>query len=51
MEKLSGLAFGKPRRGKPKTDAERRATHKAVHGTSKLPPRGSGLRGRSRLFK
>ena len=29
--------------GNPKTEAERRATHKAKFGTSKLPPRGTGL--------
>ena len=33
------------RYGKPKTNAERRETHKAKYGTSKLPPRGTG-RGR-----
>lgn len=32
------------RLGKPLTDAQRRARHKARFGTSKLPPRGSGLR-------
>jgi len=31
------------RLGKPKTDDERRATHRARYGTSKLPPRGTGL--------
>lgn len=29
--------------GHPKTEAERRATHKARFGTTKLPPRGTGL--------
>jgi len=33
----------KRRRGKPKTNAERRRTHKAKYGTSTLPPRGTGL--------
>jgi len=32
------------RLGRPLTDAERRARHKSRFGTSKLPPRGSGLR-------
>ena len=41
---MRGNAFGQPRRGNPKTDAERRATHKAVYGgNSKLHPRGTGL--------
>lgn len=35
----------KPRRkGKPRTTAERRKRHKARFGTTKLPPRGSGLK-------
>ena len=29
--------------GNPKTEAERRATHRALFGNSPLPPRGSGL--------
>lgn len=37
---------GRGRGGHPKTDAERRETHKEVHGTEDLPPRGSGLRRR-----
>jgi len=36
------------RLGKPLTDAQRRARHKARFGTSKLPPRGSGLRNNPR---
>ena len=35
---------GKRRMGKPRTDAERRKRHKSLYGTSKLPPRGTGLR-------
>lgn len=31
------------RKGNPKTDAQRRALHKKLYGTSKLPPRGTGL--------
>jgi len=30
--------------GRPRTDAERRRRHKALFGTSKLPPRGTGLK-------
>jgi len=32
------------RYGKPRTEAERRARHKRLFGTSKLPPRGTGLK-------
>ena len=36
---------GKNRRlGNPKTDEERKATHFKKYGTTKLPPRGSGLK-------
>ena len=31
------------RRGKPRTEAERKQRHKRLYGTSKLPARGSGL--------
>ena len=31
------------RAGHPRTDAERRERHKARFGSSKLPPRGTGL--------
>ena len=31
------------RRGKPRTEEERRRRHQRLYGTSKLPPRGSGL--------
>jgi len=34
---------GIPRRGQPKTEEERLATHQEKYGSSKLPPRGSGL--------
>jgi len=40
---MDGNAFGRPRRGRPKTDAERRATHKAVYGNTKLPERGARM--------
>jgi len=40
---MNGNAFGRPRRGRPKTEAERRATHKALYGNTKLPSRGTGL--------
>lgn len=32
------------RRGKPRTDAERKVIHKKIYGTEKLPPRGTGLK-------
>jgi len=32
------------RNGRPKTDAERRATHSKKYGSSKLPKRGTGLK-------
>lgn len=31
------------KRGKPRTNAQRRKRHKKLYGTTKLPPRGSGL--------
>lgn len=40
----SGLGLsGIPRRGQPKTEAERLASHQSRYGSSKLPPRGTGL--------
>ena len=40
----SGLGVGgRPRGGRPKTEAERRATHRALFGNEELPPRGTGL--------
>ena len=39
MDKMSKRRYGRPR-----TDAERRKRHKALYGTTKLPPRGTGLR-------
>lgn len=35
---------GQRRYGNPRTDEERRKRHQQIHGTSKLPPRGTGLR-------
>lgn len=35
---------GQRRLGHPRTDEERRRRHKALYGTDKLPPRGTGLR-------
>jgi len=32
------------RYGRPKTDEERRATHRVIYGTEELPPRGTGLK-------
>jgi len=36
------MAAGARRKGNPRTEAERKARHKALHGTTKLPPRGTG---------
>jgi len=48
---MTGLgAAGIPRRGKPKTEEERMATHMARFGNTELPPRGTGLRRRFRGF-
>lgn len=38
------IRAGGRRMGKPRTDAERRKRHKRLFGTSKLPPRGTGLK-------
>lgn len=38
------MAAGARRMGKPRTDAERRIRHKKIHGTTELPPRGTGLK-------
>ena len=35
---------GNRRYGRPRTNAQRRARHKKLYGTSKLPPRGTGLK-------
>ena len=50
MQQRSGFPLQNPigdamprRYGKPRTNAERRKRHKAKYGTSKLPPRGTGL--------
>jgi len=39
---------GQRRFGNPRSEAERRARHKSLYGTTKLPPRGTGLRRRRR---
>lgn len=36
------MAYDYPKYGKPRSDAERRRRHKKLHGSGKLPPRGSG---------
>ena len=42
---ISGIGQGgTPRLGKPKTEEERLAMHKALYGTENLPPRGTGLK-------
>jgi len=41
----SGLGVGgAPRKGKPKTEEERKEEHIRRYGTEKLPPRGTGLK-------
>jgi len=35
---------GRRRRGRPRTEKERRRRHRRLHGSSKLPPRGSGFK-------
>jgi len=42
---------GLRRYGRPRTDAQRRARHKKLYGTTKLPPRGTGLLGRVRNIR
>jgi hypothetical protein len=34
----------KRRYGKPRTEAQRKARHKSLYGTAKLPKRGTGLK-------
>jgi len=36
--------LAKRRMGNPRTNEERKARHKKLYGTTKLPPRGSGLK-------
>ena len=44
-EEFLGLgATGIPRRGKPKSEYERMLTHYSRFGTTKVPPRGTGLK-------
>mgnify|MGYP000689843774 CR=1 FL=1 len=44
---LSGLGVGgQPRLGRPKTDEERRKTHRQKYGTDEIPPRGTGVGGK-----
>ena len=43
---MTGNSFGRPRYGRPKTDAERLRTHYALTGETTLPPRGTGLQRR-----
>ena len=35
---------GARRRGRPRSEAERRRRHRRLHGSTKLPPRGTGYR-------
>lgn len=39
------------RYGNPRTDEERRKRHKRLYGTTKLPPRGTGLRNINRRIR
>lgn len=38
------MAFDYRKFGKPRTEEERRRRHKRLYGTSKVPPRGTGLK-------
>ena len=41
------MAAGIRRKGKPRTEAERKARHKRLYGAkAKVPPRGTGLKKR-----
>lgn len=42
-DKYRKKKISKRRKGNPRTDDERRERHKAMYGTTKLPPRGTGL--------
>jgi hypothetical protein len=37
------MASDERKKGKPRTDEERKRRHKKLYGTDKLPPRGTGL--------
>lgn len=44
-EHISGIGVGgAPRKGKPKTEEERKEEHIRQYGTKELPPRGTGLK-------
>jgi len=48
----SGIGVGgAPRRGKPKTEEERKTEHIRRYGTGELPPRGTGLEKQKLLDK
>ena len=38
------MSAGARKKGKPRNTAERRRKHQRLHGKSRLPKRGSGLR-------
>jgi len=42
-DKYRKKKISRRRKGNPRTDTERRARHKSLYGTTKLPPRGTGL--------
>jgi len=37
--------------GKPRTNAERKARHQRLYGTTKLPARGTGLSSRAKRLR
>ena len=45
-EEVSQMAAGARRAGKPRSQKERAARHKRLHPGTKMPKRGSGLRGK-----
>jgi len=48
MREVISMAAGTRRKGKPRSEAERKIRHKRLHPNSKLPPRGTGLKKKSK---
>jgi len=44
MMEENKMAAGARRKGKPRSEAERKERHKRLHPGTKLPPRGTGLK-------
>ena len=45
MKEVIKMPAGARRNGRPRTEAERKARHKRLHGkNAKVPPRGTGLK-------